>query len=77
MTAHITKILEILDKLTAIVKNITDSHISALFLCSLYPSYDTLIRTLDASSEIELNPTFIKRKLTDEYIRLMENSENS
>ena len=40
MQQHITKILELVDKLSAIGERINDSHISALFLCSLPPSYD-------------------------------------
>lgn len=65
MIAHITKILAIVEKLSAIGENITNSHISVLCQCSLPPSYDTLITVLEEKSETELTPIFIKSKLTD------------
>lgn len=45
---QITYILEVKDKLSAIGQIINDSHISALLLCSLPPSYNTLIIVLEA-----------------------------
>lgn len=58
MIAHITKILEIGDKLSAIGEIINSSHISALLLCSLLHSYDTLITALETSFGVELKPIF-------------------
>lgn len=51
---HTTKILELIDKLLAIGKVISESYISALLLCSLPSPYDTLITTLMARNEAKL-----------------------
>lgn len=64
---HFTNILEVIDKLSAIGETISNSHISALLLCSLLPSYNTFITALEAHPENELTPDFIKNNLTDEY----------
>ncbi|XP_071037145.1 copia protein [Parasteatoda tepidariorum] len=61
MITHITKILEIVNKLKAIDEKISDSHLSAILLCSVPQSYDTLITALEARPEAELNSEFIRR----------------
>lgn len=73
---HITKIMEIVDKLGAIGEVIRDNHISALLLCSLSQSYDTLITALESRQEDELTPSFIKSKLIDEYNRKYDNADS-
>lgn len=77
MIKHISNILEIVDKLSAIGYNINDSHTSALFLCSLPPSYNTLITALEARPEYELSLEFIRSKLTDESSCELEISEQT
>lgn len=74
---NITKIMEIVDKLAAIGEVIRDNHISALLLCSLPISYDTLITAFEASKEVELSPSFIQSKLIDEYNRRYDKAESS
>ena len=73
---HINKIYEIRDKLTAIGETINDQHLSALMLCSLPPSYDTLITALEARPELELTPAFIRSKLLDEFSKRVENTND-
>lgn len=72
MINQIVKILETADRLKAIVEEIKDTHLSALLLWSLPPSYYTLITALEARNEAEPNSEFIKGKLTDEYQRRQE-----
>lgn len=72
MVKNITKILEIIDKCSVNGEEIKDRHISALLLCSLPLSYDTLKTSLKARGEDELKFTFIKSKLTDEFNRIHE-----
>lgn len=74
MVNHVTKILEIIDKLSAIGEEIKHSHTSVNAIL-LPPSYHTLITTLEAMPEEELTPAFIKSKLTDEFNRRNEHSE--
>ena len=75
LNVHITKLLELIDKLKSIGENIDDSHVSALLLCSLPKSYDGLITALEARPENELNSEFIRNKLIDEYNRRQDSSE--
>lgn len=76
MINHIVKILETVDKLRASVEEIKDSHLSALLLCSLSPSYDTLITALEARPENKLTSEFIKDKFTDGIQKRQENSNS-
>ena len=73
---HITKMLELIDKLRSIGEDINDSHISALMLCSLPKSYDNLITALEARPENELTSEFIRNKLIDEYNRRKDSSDS-
>lgn len=75
--SHITKLLELIDKLAATRENIIDNHISVLFLCSLLPTYYTMITALEARTEVELTVSFIKSLLTDGFRCRVENLENS
>lgn len=77
MSKHITRILELVHKLSAIAKTINDSHITALFLRLLPLSYDTLITALEARLEEELSSDLIWSKLMDEYNSGIENTESS
>lgn len=66
---HITRILEIIDKVSSIGGYINDSHISVKLPWSLSQSNNTLIIVMEARPEKELNFEFIKGNLTDEYLR--------
>lgn len=65
--------MQVVDRLEAIGETIKESHVSVLLLCSLLPSYETLITALEALNEAELTPSFIQDKLTDEYNRRHDN----
>ena len=58
-----TKLLEIIDKLKSIGKEIDDSQILALMLCSISKFYIGLITALEAKPEQELDPEFMKSEL--------------
>lgn len=60
MINHIIELLELKYKLSAIGENTTDSHISALLLCSLPSSYDTLITALEARTKLSLHSVSLK-----------------
>ena len=75
LNVHITRLLELIDKLKSIRENIDDSHTSAFMLYSLPKSYDRLITALEARPENELNSEFIRNKLIDEYNRRQDSSE--
>lgn len=77
MIDHIVKFLERADKLKNLRKEMQNPHLSALLLCFLSPSYDTLITSGEARPEEELNSEFIKGKLTDEFQRRTESSNLS
>lgn len=69
--------MELIDKLGAIRKIMQNSHISALSLCSLSQSHDTLITALESSNEEQLTSSYIKSKLIDEFNRRHVNAENT
>lgn len=65
ITNHIIKILETADKIKAAGEEIKYSHLSALLLFSLPPSYDILMTAVAARPEDELISEFIQLKLID------------
>ena len=73
---HIANIYQTRDKLISSGEEINDKHLSALFLCSLPGSYDTLISALESRNEEELTPEFIKSKLIDEYTKRTEKKDS-
>lgn len=77
MINRIINVLETTDKFKAIGEDINESHLSALLLCLLSSSYDTLVTAFEARSEEELNLEFIKGKLADKFQRRTENSDSS
>lgn len=77
MNYHINNILSLKDKIFTIGKEITESLICALLLCSLPHSYDPLVTAFQARPYVVLTLEFIKNKLTDEYKHRYENPEVS
>lgn len=77
MNHHINNIFNLKDKLYATGKEIADSHVVALLLCSLPHSYDPSITALEARSESELTLEFVKNKLTDKFSHRCENKNTT
>lgn len=75
MQEHLTNILQLIDKLAVIGERISDSHISAIMLCSLSRSYNVLITALESRPEIDLTSDFLRKKLIDKYTRRIENTD--
>lgn len=76
MNDHIVIVLTA-EKLKAIGEKNKDSHLSALLLWSLPPSYVTLITALDIKAENELISKFRKKNLTEEFQRMKDSSNSS
>ena len=77
MQEHIKDVMQLSEKLTSIGEPIKETHLGAILLCSLPPSYDVLVTSLESKNEDELSFDYIQSKLIDEYLRRNENKLNS
>jgi hypothetical protein len=69
MTAHITAMLEIVNQLRSLGKELTEEDVVAALLCSLPESYSTLVTALEGRAEDDLTVDYTRSKLSDEYNR--------
>ncbi|KFM70371.1 Retrovirus-related Pol polyprotein from transposon TNT 1-94, partial [Stegodyphus mimosarum] len=72
MIAHITHMMDLVERLKAIGENIPDQHVAALMLVSIPESYNNLITAIEAREETLITTDLVKTKLTDEYNRRLE-----
>lgn len=69
MEEHISTMLDLVNKLTALGEKLVDHLIVAMLLSSLPESYSTLITALESRAEKELTLDLVKGKLIDEFKR--------
>lgn len=60
MTAHITAMLEVVNQLRGLGKELTDDDVVAALLCSLPDSYSTLVTALEGRAEDDLTVDYIR-----------------
>jgi hypothetical protein len=69
MEQHVTKMQDLVYKLTALGEEIKNHLFVAMLLSSLPETYSTLITALESRPDTELTLGFVKGKLIDEYKR--------
>lgn len=72
MAVHVSAMLEIVNQLRGLGKDLSDEDIVAALLCSLPESYSTLVTTLEGRAESDLTVDYVRGKLIDEYNRRIE-----
>ncbi|XP_051163516.1 uncharacterized protein LOC127282958 [Leptopilina boulardi] len=73
MEEHISEILTLINKLTALGEVLKDHLRATILLSSLPDSYSALITSLESRSETDFTLDFVKGRLIDEYSRRKDN----
>ena len=72
MEEHVSELLTLINKLTALGEVLKDKLKASLLLSSLPDSYSTLITSLESRCEDDFTLDFVKGRLIDEYRRRKE-----